>query len=84
MRNSPLKAFRRNAGYTNDGAARRLGISKCTLYAYECGVRKVPVDMVKIFSSVYGVSTENVCEAAIRTREAYEAAYKRQNDAKEG
>lgn len=69
-----LKEMRQANRYTRKFVAKALGVTSRMIYSYESGERFVPAKRLRPLAALYGVSLE----------EAYEAAYKRQNDAKEG
>ncbi|MGV3556277.1 MAG: helix-turn-helix domain-containing protein [Croceibacterium sp.] len=51
-----LRAARSNAGFTQDAAAARLGMSRTTLVAVEGGQRRVRPEEILEFAKLYGVS----------------------------
>lgn len=54
-----IAAARINAGFSQKGAAKRLGISPATLCAWEKGVRNVPKVAVMAMASLYGVPEDS-------------------------
>lgn len=55
-----LKAARVNAGYTQKGAAEKLGISNKTLCSWENGTTMPDIRQVEHMCSLYGVSYDNL------------------------
>lgn len=54
-----IAAARLNAGFSQKGAAKRLGIAPTTLCAWERGTRKVPKVAVMAMSTLYDVPEDS-------------------------
>lgn len=55
-----LKAARLNAGFTQETAAKQLGISESTLGSYERGITFPDVPLIKKIEDLYGVEYRDI------------------------
>lgn len=55
-----LGAVRKNAGYTQEAAAEKIGVSPSTLRKWEQGVNEPDIETIIAFADLYGVTTDTI------------------------
>lgn len=76
-----LKTLRKGKRLTQEEAAEKLGISRCSVSNYECGRRSPHLSELKRFAKFYGVgldyfgvvSTDEVFDLLSRAREVFKS-----------
>lgn len=60
-----LKDLRLSRGYTQSELASIIGLSQTAIVQYEAGSRKVPLKILKVFSSFYGLTLDELIESDV-------------------
>ncbi|MDW7661868.1 MAG: helix-turn-helix transcriptional regulator [Bacillota bacterium] len=55
-----LRDYRKALGLSQNYVAKQLGVARTTITAIECGDRKVTTEELERFSTIYGVSADEI------------------------
>lgn len=66
-----LAQLRMKSGLSRDKAAVQLGVAPNTLLRYEHGINDIGLEMADKMAALYGISFDNIRQAAKNVREKY-------------